>query len=310
MGEKTKIPWCHHTFNPWWGCSKVSAGCANCYAETWARRCGFVVFGPDKPRRFFEEKHWREPLRWNADAAQAGERRRVFCGSMCDVFEGDDSGANETDYGRDELWNLIVETPNLDWLLLTKRPQNIESMTPSEWFYPEEVDRQCKYMSARAGELVVPDFPLGWPKNVWTLTTVENQDVAESRIEALHNVPALVRGLSIEPLLSEVRLPLDAFGCTTCERPTSAFARYGDDPRHDPCSACEVAKINWLIIGCEKLPGGKPGRHCDLEWVRSLIAQARMGGAAVFVKQLEVGGRVSANPADWPEDLRIQEFPR
>jgi protein gp37 len=282
MGENTKITWCHHTFNPWWGCEKVSAGCANCYAEAWAKRCGFDVFGPDKPRRFFEEQQWKEPLKWDADAAEAGERRRVFCGSMCDVFEGDDSGTNETDYGRDALWNLIDETPNLDWLLLTKRPQNIEIMTPSEWCYPEAVAEQCKHMSARAGEKIVPNRPLGWPENVWALTTVENQEVVEARLAPLLQLPATIRGLSMEPLLG----PVDFYACL------------------------DRRLLNWLIIGCEKLPGNRPGRKCELAWVRNLAAQARDAGVAVFVKQLEVAGRVSADPADWPEDLRIQEFPR
>jgi len=254
MGEETKITWCQHTFNPWWGCEKVSAGCANCYAEAWAKRTGHDVFGKDKPRRFFGDKHWNEPLRWNAKAEKAGQRRRVFCGSMCDVFDGYDvqhlgGGLN---LERLHLFDTIDKTPMLDWLLLTKRPKNIAGMIPARW-------------------------AAGWPANVWIGITVENQE-ALNRTDWLLRCPATVLFLSCEPLLQRLR-----------------FANFDG--------------IDWLIIGCEKLPGGRPGRRCELEWVYDLVAQGRELGMKVFVKQLEIDGRVTVDPADWPEDLRIQEFP-
>jgi protein gp37 len=310
MGEKTKISWCDHTFNPWWGCSKVSAGCENCYAETWAKRIGFDIFGNNKPRRFFGTKHWDEPLKWNATAAAAGERRRVFCGSMCDVFEADGivpSGADECDYVRDALWNLIEATPQLDWLLLSKRPQHIEAMVPSEWYYPEHVRKKCRYLSERIGQEVVPDRPLGWPANVWLLATVENQQTAVPRIGPLLQVPAAILGLSMEPLLGpvDIRPFLGAVHCNAIEAPQlpSGYAWPLDKQPW-------YSGVNWIIIGCEKLPGERAGRRCELDWVRSLVCQARAAGVAVFVKQLEIAGRVSADPNDWPEDLRIQEFPQ
>ncbi len=114
MGENSKISWTDHSFNPWWGCTKVSAGCANCYAEALAKRTRHDVFGENKPRRFFGDRHWNEPILWDAAAARAGVRRRVFCGSMCDVFESDaiePSGGDERDYARDALWELIEATP-------------------------------------------------------------------------------------------------------------------------------------------------------------------------------------------------------
>ena len=122
MGVETKIAWTDHTFNPWWGCVKVSPGCANCYAETFAKRTGHAVWGAETDRRFFGDKHWAEPVKWNLAAAKAGVRRRVFCGSMCDVFEGP---RPLLDDWRDQLWTLIRYTPNLDWLLLTKRPESL-----------------------------------------------------------------------------------------------------------------------------------------------------------------------------------------
>jgi protein gp37 len=175
MGKDTKIEWTHHTFNPWWGCAKVSPACDNCYAETWAKRVGAQVWGTAAPRRFFSDTHWREPLQWNAAAAAAGVRERVFCASMADVFEK----RRDLDISRQRLWNLIEETRSLDWLLLTKRPENILAMTP--W-----------------GDK--------WPKNVWTGTTVENQMHAAVRLPHLLRVPSCVRFLSCEPLLGEIDL--------------------------------------------------------------------------------------------------------
>ena len=179
MGESTKIEWARHTFNPWWGCVKVSEACAHCYAETFANRTGNRVWGKDAGRRKFGEKHWNEPLKWDKAAKKAGELHRVFCASMADVFEGrDDLGAE-----RLQLWGLIKRTPNLIWLLLTKRPENILKMVPKEW------------LAVR-----------GWPSNVWVGTTVETQKWADKRIPELQAVPAPVRFLSIEPLLGYVEL--------------------------------------------------------------------------------------------------------
>ena len=130
MGKTTGISWTDHTFNPWWGCVKVSPGCQRCYAETWdkAKGGGISHWGPTAPRRFFGDKHWAEPLAWNRAAERDGVRRRVLCGSMCDVFE------HRPDLGdhRFCLYSLIEQTPMLDWLLLTKRPENVMDFVP-EW---------------------------------------------------------------------------------------------------------------------------------------------------------------------------------
>lgn len=176
MGQDSKIEWTHHTFNPWWGCVRVSPACEHCYAEAFAKRTGHTIWGPPQttPRRLFGPKHWAAPLKWNAKAAAAGERHRVFCASMADVFEDHPQVAE----ARDCLWQLIDATPHLDWLLLTKRPENIAAMLP--W-------------------RVVPR------PNVWLGTTVENQQWAAERIPPLLAVPAVVRFLSCEPLLG----PLD-----------------------------------------------------------------------------------------------------
>ena len=175
MAKDSGIEWTHHTFNPWWGCVKLSPACAHCYAETWAKRVGMDLWGGDAPRRFFSEAHWKEPRRWDAEAQRLGRRARVFCASMADVFEP----RADLDVWRDKLWTLIEATPHLDWLLLTKRPGQIKHV------YPWKSTPQ---------------------PNVWLGTTAENQRWATRRIERLLSVDAAVRFLSCEPLLSAIDL--------------------------------------------------------------------------------------------------------
>ena len=178
MSKHTGIEWCDHTFNIAWGCMKVSPGCAHCYAETFAdQRLGLGVFGPaaTTTRRTFGVKHWNDPLRWDRAAAKAGVRRRVFCSSMCDVFEDNPA----IDLERAKLWPLIRATPHLDWLLLTKRPERL-----------------------------VTELPKGWGngyRNVWLGTSIESQEYVD-RAQHLRAVPATVRFLSCEPLLGAVDL--------------------------------------------------------------------------------------------------------
>jgi protein gp37 len=191
MGENSAISWTDHTFNPWWGCARVSPGCQHCYAETFARRTGNDVWGQAAPRRFFGDKHWAEPLRWNARAEQAGVRARVFCASMADVFEDRDDLVPE----RARLVDLIERTPWLDWLLLTKRPENVRDMVPGRWLWTATVING-------AGAERVPR----WPANVWVGTTVEDQTRAYERLPWLLELPTPVRFLSCEPLLGPVDL--------------------------------------------------------------------------------------------------------
>ena len=174
MGRASKIEWTHHTFNPWWGCVKVSPACKHCYAETWARRVGQHVWGRNAARRFFSDKHWKEPLKWNKEAGQDRERRRVFCASMADVFER----RAELNPARERLWALIEATPWLDWLLLTKRPQNIAVCLP--W--------------------------ADLPRNIWLGATTETQRFFDERIDRLLSINARVHFLSCEPLLGALTL--------------------------------------------------------------------------------------------------------
>jgi protein gp37 len=175
MGKNSKIEWTHHTFNPWWGCTRVSAACKHCYAEAWAKRVGKQIWGPKAPRRFFGDTHWAGPWKWNQEAGKRGERARVFCASMADVFEA----RRDLNPWREKLWALIEGTPQLDWLLLTKRPERILQTVP---------------------------WKAEWPQNVWIGTTVEDQESAELRLPHLARVPAVVRFISAEPPLSELSI--------------------------------------------------------------------------------------------------------
>jgi protein gp37 len=172
-----------YTFNPWWGCQRVSPACENCYAETWDARWGGDHWGQGAPFRFFSGMHWEQPRRWNAKAAKLGLRLRVFCGSMCDWLQD----RPELEPHRARLLRLIDETPALDWLMLSKRPENLATLTP--W-------------AIRGGA----------PANVMLGTTVEDQKRADERIPVLLAFPSLrpaamgQRFLSCEPLLGAIDL--------------------------------------------------------------------------------------------------------
>ena len=175
MAQFSSIEWTDHTFNPWWGCTKISPACDNCYAETWARRLGFDIWTHGRPRRFLSDSYWKQPHRWNDNAVKNGLRARVFCASMADVFEWH----RGLQPWRERLWRLIEETQNLDWLILTKRPHLAARLAP---------------------------WDDDWPDNVWLGTTVENQRWAEKRLPKLSRIPATIRFLSCEPLLGPVDL--------------------------------------------------------------------------------------------------------
>lgn len=173
MAKDSHIEWTHHTFNPWWGCLKVSPGCKHCYAETWAHRFGLELWGQKANRRDLSDAYWRQPLAWNAEAKRTKQRKRVFCASMADVFED----RRELDGKRDRLWALIDKTPWLDWLLLTKRPQNVARLVP---------------------------YGAKWPENIWLGATAENQKWLDKRMTHLSVLNARVLFLSCEPLLGEL----------------------------------------------------------------------------------------------------------
>lgn len=173
MAENSKIEWTDHTFNPWIGCQKVSPGCDHCYAESLSKRYGWVEWGPHSERKRTGEANWKKPRQW-ARAARGAERRpRVFCSSLADVFD------NQVPVEwRKDLFDLIAATPELDWLLLTKRPENLARM-----------------------------FPTGLWMNVWLGTTCEDQERYDRRwplLSAQRNAP--VHFISYEPAIGPLRL--------------------------------------------------------------------------------------------------------
>ncbi len=259
MSENSKIEWTDHTFNPWEGCQKVGPGCDHCYAETRNARFGggqAVNWGPGAPRRRTSPATWAMPRRWNAQAdafmAQHGRRQRVFCASLADVFD------NAVDpQWRADLFTLIHQTPNLDWLLLTKRIGNVIPMM-AELVHDKDQDLPWLEM-----------MPL---PNVWIGATIVNQAEADRDIPKLLAVPARVRFLSMEPLLGPVNL----------ERPR---------PGHDldqggGSKICQPwliqSGIHWVIVGGESGPGARP-MHPD--WTSSLRDQCNAAGVPILFKQ-------------------------
>lgn len=351
MVENSKIEWTHHTFNPWIGCSKVSPGCENCYAETLMdTRYGRVKWGPKGTRQMTSDANWKKPLAWDKAAKTSGERHRVFCASLADVFEdfkgpilnsaGEElrtdgegwfgtveeahaSGESPVgkvwhrranlDHVRQRLFDLIDATPNLDWLLLTKRPENVLDMTlrcQEKWWFRSL---------------------LACPSNVWIGTSIEDQKRADERIPHLLKIPAAVRFLSMEPLLGPVDL-----------QPVIKDGKFENN---------QGINCDWVIVGGESGQGARP---CRVEWVRRIVQQCQAVGVPCFVKQLGAnvvtrndmvedefnnlntgwpdphvehhinGFQENYQGADcrirlrdskggdwneWPEDLRVREFP-
>jgi protein gp37 len=322
MGKDSSIEWTHHTFNPWRGCTKVSEGCRNCYAERDSKRNLKVLgqWGPNGTRVVASESKWREPLAWDRAAEKAGERHRVFCASIADVFEDwsgpmlnsaglelmkwrmgmdSDNMCDSTDEGyayrpedyvsvtmshiRERLFFLIRDTPNLDWLLLTKRPENV--------------------ISALA-KIDVCDVAETFP-NVWFGTSVENQQAADERIPHLLSIPAAVRFLSCEPLLGPVDLTTVKTPHTVIDAVTGSESNVGRGIGGQWASrSCN--KIDWVIVGGESGPNARP--MCP-EWAYSLRDQCVAARVAFFMKQM---GGVKDKRGDIeaiPEGLRIRELP-
>ena len=170
MGSNSRIEWTRHTFNAWVGCSKVSAGCTRCYAESLAKRTGLAIWGDSGTRHVTSDAYWREPYKWATAAGRLGERHRVFCNSLADVFED----RPDLSAPRHRLWKLILDTRHsLDWLLLTKRPENFNMI------------------------------PLSLADSVWLGVSVEDRK-NKHRIDILRQTPAALRFLSLEPLIEDL----------------------------------------------------------------------------------------------------------
>ncbi len=294
MGKDTAISWTHHTFNPWWGCEKVSPACAHCYAETFAKRIGHFTDSPSgKPplwgakseRRFFGDKHWNDPLKWDrelscqcpgcdtvfspprggfpnaptcfeCDMVATYLRPRVFCASMADVFEDREDLIPH----RARLFDLIRRTPNLDWLLLTKRPEN----------WKRQIISAHKSLAGTSEDIPLSSMLVDWvagtpPANIWLGTTVENQEMADKRIPELLKIPARVRFLSCEPLLGPVDLALPAYA-----------------PPMPSLAGTIHRRPDWVICGGES---GASARPMHPSWARSLRDQCAAANVPFHFKQ-------------------------
>ncbi len=296
MAQDSKIEWTHHTFNPWIGCHKVSAECKFCYAEAdQGNRRKRVKWGINGTRSITAYSYWRTALAWDKEAKESGERKKVFCASLADVFEewpGQliDSKQrklwwNEEFYGekycdvdgiptfshltdeyiaknisdvdkwvpltlnivRKFLWRLISMTPNLDWLLLTKRPENILKMMPAAEFTQ---------------------------KNIYLGTSVGCNDTLW-RIEELKKCRHLAKVLflSCEPLLEEISVISNLPG------------------------------IDWVITGGES---GHNKRDFNPDWARTLRDECQQANVAFFFKQID---KVYEKTHGIPVDLQIRQFP-
>jgi protein gp37 len=267
LGKETAISWCDHTLNSWWGCVEVSPGCDHCYAKTLAERWGRQVWGVLAPR-YFTKKGFNQALAWDAAAKKDGVRRRVFVQSMSDICEilpeAHESKA-EMDARRKDLFERIIPTcSNLDFQLLTKRVGNYSKVVPASWM---------------SGE---------WPSNAWAGISVVNQNEVDRDIPKLERLPAPVRFLSVEPLISDVLL---------------------DD---------HLLHLHWVIIGGES---GSQARSMVLGWAKDIVRECAKWNVAVFMKQLgkipinregvkhPISDSHGANIEEFPAILRVRQFP-
>lgn len=318
MADHTAIEWADSTFNPWMGCTKISPACDHCYAERDTARFGRVGWGPGAARVRTSAANWRKPVHWNTradvfrecagcgwrgDIAVRAEpvafacpacdvvnwrpaRRRVFCASLADVFD------NEVDpQWRDDLFDLIAATPNLDWLLLTKRIGNVTKLLTDL--------RDSEPNDRRWGELNAWLHHGRPPANVWLGATICNQAEAVRDIPKLLAIPAAVRFLSIEPMLGPVDIawafPDTRTGC--CHRCGFRTNRVGGICPNDGETLRGDIGLDWVIAGGESGPHARP-MHPD--WVRSLRDQCAAAGVPFLFKQFGEWAPTTVPADPWP----------
>ncbi len=253
MGASTGISWTEATWNPFYGCTKISEGCKNCYMYRDQARYGNNPAIVKKSKTNFDK-----PLKWK-------EGKLIFTCSWSDFF------IEEGDQYRDELWKIIKATPQHTYQILTKRPERIHQCLPNDWDTGYE--------------------------NVWLGISAENQQRYDERMQIFVGIPAKIRFLSIEPLLG----PIDLYKPDSIDE--RLFGEY----------------IQWVIIGGESgnLEGKFTARECKREWIIKIADELQKRGVATFIKQLgtslayemRLGDKAGANMNEWPEELRIQQFP-
>ena len=340
MSENTNISWCDSTVNFWSGCTRVSAGCSACYAETLASRspATFGQWGPGKPRRLHESafalSRRLNNRPWVCDGCGRGfkaitvhecgndldvisaaclfHKRRIFSLSMGDIWDPE-----VPIEWLARMLDTIRQCDQVDWLLCTKRPekwmQRIELALG--WFRSDEANRPQ----------TTAEWLHGWldgipRRNIWTLTSIEDQRSADQRIPHALAIPSVCRGLSIEPLLG----PIDLNGIPLGDGDTWHLS--GTVEAHTGWPDSHLRPIHWLIIGGESGPKARP---CNVWWVRDLVRQGKAAGVPVFVKQLgsipdfgcipdpqggipitfSIHDSKGGDPDEWPADLRVRKWP-
>lgn len=283
MADTTAIEWCDSTFNPWIGCTRVSPACDDCYAarSTPARTLG-VAWGAGKDRRLTSKPTWKLPIVWQRQAAafqaQHGRRRRVFCASLADWLDNEVPIQWLVD-----LLELVRTTPDLDWLLLTKRIGNWSSRISEAIGYLDE-------QTPTAYPLPLRRWLCQWldgdeaPRNVWLGSTVVNQAEVQRDAPKLLATPAAVRFLSVEPMLGPVSLDAMRYGppCTGCGEAVHLDAFTGSTSCIYACDGPKFDGIDWVICGGESGPKARP-MHPD--WARSLRDQCAAAGVPFLFKQ-------------------------
>lgn len=271
MANKTGIEWTEATWNPWQGCHKVSQGCKNCYMFRDKAR-----YGQDPNVVVRSKTKFYDPLKWT-------ESRTIFTCSWSDFF------IEEADAWRDEAFAIMALTPQHTYQVLTKRPDRMREYL-NDVHTPGRIgsiaiklrkERKITFPNAEFqteplgyGDPGAEWFPL---KNVHLGVSVEDQKTADERIPYLVNTPATVRWLSVEPLLGQIDLP-----------------------------RIWLAQLDWIVVGAESGPNA---RECKLEWIESLVEQCRSANVPVFVKQIQLGGKICKDIERFPEHLQIREFP-
>jgi len=312
MGDKSAIEWTDATWNCLLGCSRVSAGCAHCYAELLAYRLARMG-NPNYAgltKKVGNDIRWTGEVRFVEEALDLPLRwkrpRRIFVNSMSDLFH-----EKVEDYWQDQIFAVIALAHQHTFQILTKRPERMLAYLNDEAvreridvFMWEQIERRVDPGARRRDDIraTAPDLDETWPlPNVWLGVSVEDQATADERIPLLLQTPAAVRWISYEPALGPVDL-----------RP---FLWKIDDLAGD-------LRVDWVVIGGESGPGARP---FDLAWARRAIAQCRAAGVPVFVKQLGaqpfyripegtaglgLRDRKGGSMEEWPDDLRVREFPK
>jgi len=326
MANKTDIEWTDFNWNFLRGCSRVSEGCRNCYAESVAARFSGVdpngkelpYFGlaqmvNGKPRWTGEIKFipaiLEKPLHWTRP-------RKIFVNSMSDLFH--EKVADEV---LDQAFAVMTLAPQHTYQILTKRPERMRDymrkISDPGYFGPTLSEYEWLWSKGRGFGVTAR-----WPaqnKSIWLGVSAEDQKTADERIPLLLDTPAAVRWVSAEPLLGPVDLEAVKVGCA-------------HNSLYCACSApCEHSKLDWVVVGGESGPGARP---CDITWLRSIVHQCKAASVPVFVKQLGAGKRENmltrlqpvsspgmqagyvsyrdskgGDMTEWPEDLRVREYP-